>query len=325
MNPYRWKILIALVMGIGAVAGATQLPGLQSPRLAQAQDAQPDKQAAQGGEKDDVIGPIEQLAKAYNTRDAKLYAEVWTEGAEYLDENTGERLEGRKAIVADFKGGLDKNEQVRLEIDIAKVRRLGGNAAAIEGTTSILRAKAPVAHSRFLALVVRIDGKWLIDNIRESLLENENVSGDFLEALNWLNGTWNHQEGDRDVTWECGYVANGNFQSVRFQVKTKGEIIYEGTKILGWDPLKKQLRSWTFASDGSFADGVIESDQDRWTFRVTGVLPDGEKSSATQIITRKGPNTFTFQAIDRSVGTRPLPNGPEIELTRVVAKSTKEE
>jgi uncharacterized protein (TIGR02246 family) len=269
---------------------------------------------------DEIVKPIVDLAKSYNAKDAKAFALPWTEKAEYVDEDTGERLDGRKAIVDDFAETFAKNENVRVEIDITKVRRLGDSAAAVEGTTRVIKPKTPVARTKFLALLVRQDGNWLVDNVRESRIESDNPNAEMLEPLNWLIGTWTSKDGDDEVSMECSEVANGNFLTVRFKVKSKDDTTLEGTTIIGWDAAQKQLHTWVFSSDGSFGKGVIENSGDRWTIRVSGTLPSGERSAATQIVTRKDDTHFTFESTDRTVGTRALPNGSVITLTKTTGK-----
>ena len=279
--------------------------------------AQESKEGKESKEDADILAAVEKLAKAFNDKDAKAFAAAWSEKAEYVDEDDGERLEGRKAIEADFAKMFAKAEQLRLEIDVDKVRRLGTDVASVDGEARVLQPKATVSRSKFLALLVKNNGSWMIDSVRESKLPAEDSNAEFLDELAWLNGQWRHQDGDTEITLDCSEVANGNFRTHRFQVKTNGRIDHEGTQVIGYDAAKKQLRSWVFSSDGSFGEGTIDSKGDRWTIRAGGVQPDGEKSTATQILTRKGDDSFTWQVIDRHVGARSLPNAPEITMTRL--------
>ena len=150
-------------------------------------------------------------------------------------------------------------------------------------------------------------------------------NAEFLQDLAWLNGDWTYKNGATEVSLECAEVANGNFRSHKFRVKENGEVIHEGTQIIGWDAAKQQLRSWVFSSDGSFGEGAVDKKGKTWTNRASGVLPDGRRSAATQILTRKDDTHFTWEVIDRHVGTRSLPNVPEITLTRSPAKTAGKE
>lgn len=311
----RTVLSLALVAALGAGLAWTAIG--QGPDAAQ--DSKDDKDNA------DVLAALEKLVKAFNDKDAKAFAAAWSSKAEYLDEDSGERLQGRKAIEDDFAETFAKAEQIRLEVDVDKVRRLGSEVASVDGEARVLRPGQNVRRMKFLALLVKHEGAWQIDSVRESQLPATDANAEFLDELAWLNGQWRHQNGDTEITLDCSEVANGNFRTHRFQVKVKGKVSHEGTQVIGYDAAKKQLRSWVFSSDGSFGEGYIENKDERWTIRAGGVLPDGEKSSATQIITRKGDASFTWQVIDRHVGVRSLPNAPEITLTKIAAAGKKED
>jgi uncharacterized protein (TIGR02246 family) len=289
----------------------------------------PAKDGTAKSDKDDkdaeILEPIERLAKAFNARDAKGIAAAWTDNAELIDEDTDERLEGRAAIVADYAASLAKAQEFRIEIDVVKVRRHTADAATVEGEARVLRPKEPISRSTFVAVLVRHNGAWRLDSVRERGIEAADSNAEFLKDLAWLNGVWRHQDEDTEVQLESSEAGNGNFRVQRFRVKAGDEITHEGTQIIGYDASKKQLRSWVFSSDGSFGEGVVEQKGDRFTIRVVGVLPDGDKSSATQITMRKGDNEFTYQVVDRHFGTRSLPDVPAITLTKVAAPATTAE
>ncbi|HYV38446.1 MAG TPA: SgcJ/EcaC family oxidoreductase, partial [Gemmataceae bacterium] len=178
-------------------------------------------QAPVAGKDDkDVLQPLEKLVKAFNARDAKSLAAAWSEKGEYLSEDTGERLEGRAAIEKDYAETFSKAKEIRLEVDINKIRRIGADVASIEGIARVIRPKETISKSQFVALLVKENGVWLIDSVRESRLAEPDSNAAFIEELNWLNGIWQHKDGDTEVTLECDEVANGNFRAHKFQIKS---------------------------------------------------------------------------------------------------------
>src|SRR5262245_48384304 len=272
----RSVAVCAGLLGAGLfVAVLAQAPGGGSKGGAGSKDAAGDNKDA------DVLAALEKLAKAFNDKDAKAFAAIWSEDAEYID-GDGDRLVGRKAIEADYAQVLGKAGKIRLEIDVDKIRRLGTDVANVDGEARVTRPNDTVRRTSFHALLVRRNGEWFIDSVREHNLPDDDSNAEFLEELAWLNGKWHYKEGDTEILLDCAEVANGNFRTHRFQVKTRGEISHEGTHVVGYDAAKKQLRSWVFASDGSFGDGYVESKGNRWAIRASGILPDGEKSAATQ-------------------------------------------
>ena len=43
-----------------------------------------------------------------------------------------------------------------------------------------------------------------------------------------------------------------------------GQVDISGIQVIGWDPIAKAIRSWTFDSNGGFAEGKWEHRGDRW-------------------------------------------------------------
>ena len=57
----------------------------------------------------------------------------------------------------------------------------------------------------------------------------------------------------------------------------------DGVQRIGWDPLRRQLRSWTFDSTGGFSEGFWSRNGDQWIVTSTGVTSDGESASGTAV------------------------------------------
>ena len=87
-------------------------------------------------------------------------------------------------------------------------------------------------------------------------------------------------------------------------------------QLIGWIRPAKTIRSWTFDSDGGFAEATWTFKKDRWYIRNQGVLADGRKGSMTNIIKQVDANSFTWQTIDRTAGGDLLPNVPEVLIVR---------
>ena len=87
-------------------------------------------------------------------------------------------------------------------------------------------------------------------------------------------------------------------------------------QIIGWDPAAKTIRSWTFDSDGGFAEATWSFKKDRWLIHNNGVLADGRKASAVNIMKPIDANAFTWQATERTAGGELLPNVDEVLIVR---------
>lgn len=138
-------------------------------------------------------------------------------------------------------------------------------------------------------------------------------------------GEWQHQEQDPEVRIACEWFGNKNFLARHFTVLEKGEVQHQGTQIIGWDPVQKKIRSWVYESDGSFGEGTWTHVGKNWVGKVTGVLPGGKKSMATQVLTKVDNNKYTWKVIARSVDDEVLPNVEAVTVTRKTAADSKKE
>jgi hypothetical protein len=110
-----------------------------------------------------------------------------------------------------------------------------------------------------------------------------------------------------------------------FAVVTRDGIELSGMQVVGWDPAEQQIRSWVFDSSGGFGDGVWIAEGDNWTINAKGVLPDGRKSSATNLLKKIDDNSYTWQSINRDADGELLPNVDEVMIVRAAAEESASE
>jgi hypothetical protein len=115
-------------------------------------------------------------------------------------------------------------------------------------------------------------------------------------------GCWVDKEDNVDVKTECQWTKNQSFITRSFTVAVRGEINMSGMQIIGWDPAAKTIRSWTFDSDGGFAEATWTCKKDRWFIRNKGILADGRKASMVNAIKQVDQNAFTWQTVERTAG-----------------------
>ena len=94
-------------------------------------------------------------------------------------------------------------------------------------------------------------------------------------------------------------------------------ILDNGTEWIGWDPAAKQIHSWSFEADGGYGDSVWTKDGTKWVVKANSTLSDGNKVSATHIITPVGADTVTWQSKDQTLNGKPLPDTKQIKMKRV--------
>ena len=136
-----------------------------------------------------------------------------------------------------------------------------------------------------------------------------------LKELEWMVGHWTSTDPAIHADLDCHWTKNQNFLTRAIKVSA-GDLEFSGMQIIGWDPAAKTIRSWTFDSDGGFAEATWSLQKDRWLIHNKGVLSDGRKASAVNILKPVDADSFTWQATERTAGGGLLPNVDEVLIGR---------
>lgn len=258
----------------------------------------------------------ETFARAYNEGDASAVAAHFTADAEYVDEQ-GNVLQGRQAIEESLAAFFTENPGSQLEVTISSIRLVSPGVAIEDGTTTVTRpAGGPSDYSRYTAVHVKTNGKWLTASSREHAPKDRRQHATRLQQLEWLLGDWVDEDDDSIVEFACQAVDNGNFLVRQFWVKIAGQEAMSGTQRIGWDPLSGKLRAWIFDSEGGYAEGTWHRDSDSWVLKTTGVTADGQTASGTSIYTFVSEHIMTWQAVDHEIAGVQLPDSEVVTIVR---------
>lgn len=258
---------------------------------------------------------------AFNKNQAEAVAGFWTPHCVYVDRETGERTEGQAAIRADMEKLFKENPGARIVVDLASVHFVRPDVSVIEGKSTAFFPKSDPNTTAFSAILVREGDRWLIDNVQETSLPTPPTSASALQELAWLVGDW--KDDSPGITVECSahWAANHSFLVRSYRVEKENQEPWEGTQIIGWDSRNKQIRSWTFDSDGSFDEGTWSKQGDSWYVTLTRTLENGGVASGTQVIKKLSPDAYNVQMIAREVNGEPVPSSDPIKVVRVVKKT----
>lgn len=263
----------------------------------------------------------EKYVESYNRRDSKTMASMWSPDAVYMDPNTGEGVVGRDAIAKQFDYAFAGSEDAKLKVDIDSIDFLSPNVALEKGRAIVEYSDFPDEVTDYSAVHVKRDGQWLIDRVSEVEVPPPPPSHyEQLKELEWMVGSWIDDNEGTVITTDCEWTKNQNFLTRSFKLMIGDEINMSGMQIIGWDPANKQIRSWVFDSDGGFSEGTWSRKGNRWFIKQVGTLPDGGKSTATNIITEVDNDSFTWQSTDRTVDDEMLPNVDEVLVKRAPAE-----
>jgi len=261
---------------------------------------------------------VESYVAAFNSGDAKALAAMWSPEAVYTNPLSGEQVVGRAEIEKQFTAIFAEAKGVKLEAKTESVRFVSPNVAVEQGTAKVIRPKQAPEDSEYTAVYVKRDSQWLLDRVTEEDVPVVPSHYEQLKDLEWMIGRWVDQDDDDDTTvvTECSWTRNNNFITRSFTIQIRDRIDMAGMQIIGWDPSTKQIRSWVFDSDGGFAQATWKKKDNRWYIQQNGVLPDGRKSSAVNIVARVDDNTCTLQSVNRVVDGELQPNVDEVVVVR---------
>lgn len=277
---------------------------------ASAQEADSSESEAQ------IKAAIKAYEEAFNAKDAKALAMLWSEEGVYISPMTGESISGRAALEADFAAQFEASKDTKLVVASESIQFVSPNVAVEKGTARILEADQPLSNARYSAVYIKSGGQWLLDRVTEEVVIEPPSHYEQLKELEWMVGTWVDQDESLTITTECKWTRNNNFLMRAFQVAVEGRSELSGIQLIGWDPAKKQIRSWVFDSDGGFGQGVWEKKGDRWYVKTSATLADGRTGSSVSVFRPITEDEFGWQRVNVVVGGQILPNIDEVIITR---------
>jgi uncharacterized protein (TIGR02246 family) len=289
-----------------AAVGATLLLGLALPPTRGA-DEEPDRAA----DKAAVRARTEEFLKAVAKGDARESAAFWTAAGEYVrgDLTLRRRANIEKAYAEHFK----KKRPGTTTVEGESIRFLSDDTAVQEGVFVVKRPNpAETARSEFSALWVRSGGKWHFAQLRES------PEGPSLQELAWMVGSWTFPSDGAEARMVVEWAEGKQYLLCR-TTRTQDDETTTATQILAVHPSTGAIQSWTFESDGSLGESVWSRTTKGWTAKVKSVTADGDKATATTILTPIDENTFTFQSIERTVDGEKVADVGPIKVTRKAA------
>jgi uncharacterized protein (TIGR02246 family) len=273
------------------------------------------KEASRPEDEKAIRDLVDAFTKAFNAGDAKSIGTLFAEDADVVDEK-GNSVRGREGITELFTGTFGANPGARIEVTPEALRFLGPDTAMEEGRSKMTPAKGGSPEfSRYSALYAKRNGRWLQTHIREHV-DHEVTPHERLRDLEWMIGEWVDEGVGSVVFTTVDWAENKNYLVRSFTYHIQGKPAMSGSQRIGWDPLKKQIKSWIFDSEGGYGDGLWSRSGDQWIVKATYVLPDGRTASATQTISPLSRDMVRWKSSDRTVGGTAVPDEEEVVLVR---------
>ena len=298
-NLFNLSLFVIGLVTVGSAADAAEQPT-------------PQQQAAEK----EIRAGAQAFVAAFDKGDATALAALWTADGIYVNED-GVRFQGRKSIQQEYETLFQSIPDVRLQMEVDSIRLINADTAIEEGRAAISPQPPGAVRvmSRYTAVHVRQDDRWLMADVRDTRVELPPDPGP-LEDLQWLVGTWSVANKDAQVEVNCRWIQNQQFLERTHAVTESGKETSGGLEIIGVDPSTGRITSWSFTSDGGHAVGIWAPRENGWTIQSIGVMKDGTPTSATYFLSRKDNDTLLWKSGDRTVGDALLPDSDEVTLKR---------
>ena len=288
---WRTLVMAVVVVGAGAAVAASRVIAEQPPAMEAVMRAE-----------------AEATVKAFNAADAAALANAFLEAGELVDED-GNVYTGRAEIAGLFEKFFARFPQAVLEMEVSGARPIGAALAVEEGVRRITAdAGAAAAQMRYVAVRMKQGDRWPVVSYREFADDPLPTPQEMLAAVEWLVGEWVDESDEGRTTISYRWSEDGNFIIGEYSLTIGGQSAGKSTQRIGWDPVEGELRSWTFDSDGGFAEGEWAADGAGWIIKSEATMPNGSTGSATVTITPKDQDHFVVESTDRIVGGSPEPD-----------------
>lgn len=302
---------IIVAAAAGLLTARDQQPRLPVALAAGAHETKADDDKDHEADREAIRQASRDFSAAFAKGDAKAAASHWTEKGEYQDE-ASEPIRGRAAIEAAFAEFFKSKPKSKFEVRISSIRFPATDIAIEEGLLRhIPDGKGLPTSTEYNVIHVRENGKWKIAVSREW-----GAGQDRLEDLEWLIGTWKGGASGQETVMTFERKEQQNCIVAHFTQKAKGKVVSSGMVRIAMDPQRGQLRSWHFDDAGGHGQSLWLRDGNRWLLDSNGAMGDGSDTDSVNVLVRTGPDSITWQSIDREVDGDSLPDTAPVRLSR---------
>ncbi len=180
--------------------------------------------------------------------------------------------------------------------------RIVGPIAIQEGRRITTSKDGSFSAIRYICVFSKTDRGWRIASLRDISDDPAPTPGEFLQPLAWLIGDWINEGADARVKISYRWSEDKNFILGEVEVTKQDQVVMKSSQRIGWDALHGTPRSWTFDSDGGYAEASWTQVEDTWVVRSSAVMPDGQTGSAILKITNGEKGRYVMTGSNRIIG-----------------------
>lgn len=248
---------------------------------------------------------------------AKLQT-LWTPDGDYIDAS-GTKYQVKDLLALAAQPLPAQQAAATEEIDIphwdSTIRLVTPTVAIEDGTyPDVTDPDGRSLSSRFTAVWVNRDGRWLLDSLREATCETDGVD-EPLRELSWLVGEWAGKSGAIDIVASVDFSADGHYLLRSFLINAPGREPITASERIAWDAADKKFHSWVFDSNGGTGEGTWTRDGDTWRVDLTAKLPSGEKITTQSSYSPTKTGGILWKSTPTTAGGETLPT-QQVEFKR---------
>jgi uncharacterized protein (TIGR02246 family) len=248
---------------------------------------------------------------AYNKKDAKAIANLFTKDGELTDLSGEEITSGREEIEALYTDVLADENASSIAIEVSSVRLVTPDIAIEDGKAHFTppgEDAIPRSIEYAAVLAKNAEGAWLIASSR-TLSDITDTAGQLAVLSSSLIGEWTSSTADGvRLDLAIGWDKSGKFLTGEILTTTADAEPQTGTIRIGWNAAKKSIVSWIFDSKGGVIEGVWTPSKTGWLILAEGITADGETFSAIQKITTEGKGVIHWDATHRVIAGAEQPD-----------------
>jgi len=296
-----------------AVPKSAEQPNSDAAAVATAvEEPNPDAEAIQKA--------VDAYVTAFNAGDAAALSMLFSEHGEMFGP-AGDRVQGRELIQKQFADYFAATKGAKIELEGIEIDVQSPSTAVETGLARVVVPDEEPSETLYRAVHVKTADGWRIDSVREAEPAPTAPSNlDKLQDLAWLVGNWASADDDgAQIESTIRWSRNNNFLIQSYRVlgdDDDGEVDFEGTQVIGWDPQAQTVRSWLFDSDGGFGAGRWSQGEGTWTVQSLQVLPDGRSGTAVNVYEQVDENTIQYRSTGRQVEGELLPGIGPVTVVR---------
>jgi uncharacterized protein (TIGR02246 family) len=267
-------------------------------------------------DKDAIFENTKAFVAAFHKADAKSLAAFWATDGDYTDVK-GHKIKGRDKIEKSFEELFGDSKGMKLRIEGETLKFVTPDVAIEDGVSEVIPADGgPPNKARYTIVHVKKGGKWLISSMRDAHFSPP-TNYTHLRGLEWAIGEWADEAAKGEVARvSFAWAKNQNFIVSNFHTAFKNITLGGGVQWIGYDPKARTIRSWSFEFSGAFGEGTWTHEGKVWTVKTTVTLREGEKATATNVITIIDADTITWESKDRTVDGKEMPAVKPVRMKR---------